>query len=60
MSLSIHIEQWLSSPIEHVKYLNNSQFGLYHPLYFTFGAYFIVAVFRGLVALIDRLFRGIE
>jgi len=54
------MEQWLSSPIEHVKYLNNSQFVLYHSLYFTFGAYFIVAVFRGLVALIDRLFRGIE
>jgi len=60
LSLGIHIEQWLSGPIEHVKYLNNSQFVLYHSLYFTFGAYFIVAVFRGLVALIDRLFRGIE
>jgi len=57
LSLSIHMEQWLSDPIDHVSNLSHSQFGLLHPLYFTFGVYFVMSLIRLVIALIGRVFR---
>ncbi len=57
LTLGMHMQQWISHPIEHVQHLSSSQFGLFHPLYFTLGVYLVLFVVRKLFSLIRNLFR---
>lgn len=58
LSLGMHMAQWTSHPIEHIKHLSSSQFGLFHPLYFTFGVYVILFILRKIFSFIVGLFRA--
>ena len=57
LSLGMHMKQWISHPIEHIQHLSSSQFGLFHPLYFTFLVYAFLYVIRVILGLFMRLFK---
>jgi len=58
LALGMHMKQWISHPIEHIDHLAGSKFGLFHPLYFTFGIYvflyFIRKIFGAIIGLFAR------
>lgn len=56
LTLGMHMKQWLTHPIEHIEHLSNSQFGLFHPLYFTFGIYVVIFIIRAILSFIFGLF----
>jgi hypothetical protein len=56
LALGMHMKQWISHPIEHFEHLSTSQFGIFHPLYFTFGVYIVLFVLRKILSGIVRLF----
>lgn len=57
LSVGMHFKQWTSHPITHIEHLPTSQFGLFHPLYITFGVYVIVFAIRKVFGFILKLFR---
>jgi hypothetical protein len=56
LTLGMHMQQWISHPIEHLEHLSNSQFGLFHPLYFTALVYVVVYFIRVTFSWIKKLF----
>ncbi len=46
LALGMHYKEWFSHPIEHINSLPRSQFGAFHPLFFSFGAYLVILVLR--------------
>ncbi len=56
LTLSMHMKQWISHPIDHLEHLAGSTFGLFHPLYFTFGIYVALFIIRKILDFIIRLF----
>jgi hypothetical protein len=56
LSLGMHMNQWISHPLEHIKHLSTSQFGPFHPLFFTFAAYLALLIIRFIIGFIIRLF----
>lgn len=56
LSLGMHMNQWISHPIEHFEHLSSSQFGPFHPLFFTFVAYLVLVVIRFLIGFVVKLF----
>ena len=46
LTLGMHMKQWISHPIDHIEHLAGSTFGLFHPLYFTFGIYLVIFLIR--------------
>lgn len=56
LALGMHMKQWISHPIDHIEHLSGSQFGLFHPLYFTFGVYVVVFIIRKILSFIVGLF----
>jgi len=56
LTLGMHMKQWISHPIDHIEHLAGSQFGLFHPLYFTFGIYVVVFIIRKIFSVIVGLF----
>ncbi|WP_024954511.1 hypothetical protein [Sulfurospirillum arcachonense] len=56
LALGMHMKQWISHPIEHIEHLSQSQFGLFHPLYFTFGLYIILYIIRKILSFLRGLF----
>lgn len=56
LSLGMHMNQWISHPIEHFEHLSSSQFGPFHPLFFTFAAYIVLLLFRLIIGFITKLF----
>ena len=56
LTLGMHMNEWLTHPIEHIEHLSGSQFGLFHPLYFTFGIYIILFTIRKILSFIVGLF----
>jgi len=56
LTFGMHMEQWISHPIKHFEHLSHSQFGLFHPLYFTFGVYVVLFTIRKILSFIIGLF----
>jgi len=56
LTLGMHMQQWISHPIKHLEHLSNSQFGLFHPLYFTALVYVVVYFIRVTFSWIKKLF----
>lgn len=56
LALGMHMKQWISHPLAHFEHLSASQFGLFHPLYFTFAVYIALYILRALLNFIIRLF----
>lgn len=56
LALGMHMKQWLSHPIEHMEYLSSSQFGLFHPLYFTLVVYVVLYLIRAVFRFVLNLF----
>jgi NADH:ubiquinone oxidoreductase subunit 6 (subunit J) len=49
LTLSMHYQEWLSNPVEHIYNLSNADaygFGLIHPLVFTFLIYILILLSR--------------
>ncbi len=56
LTLGMHMKQWISHPIDHIEHLSSSQFGLFHPIYFTFGVYIVLFLIRKMVGFVVGLF----
>lgn len=56
LTLGMHMKQWISHPIDHIEHLAGSTFGLFHPLYFTFGVYLVIFLIRKMLTFIIGLF----
>ena len=56
LTLGMHMKQWISHPIEHIEHLSGSQFGPFHPLFFTFGVYIALFIIRKIIGFIMGLF----
>jgi len=56
LTLGLHMKQWISHPIDHIEHLEGSKFGLFHPLYFTFGIYILLVPIRKIFSFISGLF----
>ena len=50
LALGMHHKAWFSHPLEHIKALPQSDFGPWHPFYFTFGVYLLVSVVRLIIS----------
>ncbi len=55
LAAGMHYNTWFSHPLEHIEALQESSFGLYHPLFFTLAVYLFIAVLRILYTLIAKL-----
>jgi len=53
----MHHKAWLSHPLEHIQSVAESNFGAYHPLFFTFGIYLIIDIIRVIFALFTKLLK---
>ncbi len=47
LTLGMYYKEWFSHPFEHISSLPTSQFGTFHPIFFSFGVYLIVLIMRG-------------
>jgi len=56
LSLGMHMKQWIAHPLDHFAHLSSSQFGLFHPLYFTALVYIVLYVIRAILSGIKKLF----
>ncbi len=56
LALGMHMKQWLSHPIEHIEHLSSSQFGPFHPLYFTLVVYVVLYLIRAVFRFVLNLF----
>ena len=50
----MHYQEWLDHPIEHIKALPESQFGIFHPLVFTFFVYILILIVRIFIKIAKR------
>lgn len=57
LALGMHHKAWLDHPIEHIRALPQSDFGVFHPFYFTLGAYLLVGLIRLIISAIGKLVR---
>lgn len=57
LALGMHMEKWLSMPIEHFHNLSKHTLPL-HPFIYTFVVYVGIMLLRGILALLARLFFG--
>ena len=55
LSLGIHMDKWLTSPMAHFKQLH-SHVMPWHPFIYTFLGYFVLGVIRALLLLIKSIF----
>jgi len=55
LSLGMHMNQWVSHPLEHFSRLMAHDMP-YHPLLYTFIAYVLIGVLRLAIALVIKLF----
>ena len=55
LALGMHMNQWISHPVEHFKQLMNHQ--PYHPFLYTLIVYLLLGIVRGFLALLFKLFR---
>lgn len=56
LALGMHMKHWIAHPIELLQQLSSSKFGLFHPLYFTFGVYILLYIPRVLVGFVVHVF----
>lgn len=56
LALGMHMKQWIDHPIEHFAHLSSSQFGLFHPLYFTALFYVVLYLIRAILSTMKKLF----
>ncbi|HIE35000.1 MAG TPA: hypothetical protein EYP79_02230 [Campylobacterales bacterium] len=54
LSLAIHHKEWILHPLDHLRALPHSQFGLFHPFIFSFGAYISVLIVRIFIKIIKK------
>lgn len=57
LALGMHMKQWISHPMEHLQHLSESQFGTFHPLYFTLLVYVVLYILRSILSFVGRLFK---
>ena len=58
LSAGMHFKTWISHPLEHIQSVAESNFGAFHPLFFTFGVYLFILIIRVIFALIAKLFKS--
>ena len=56
LALGMHMNQWLTHPMEHIAHLSEQKMP-YHPLLYTFIVYLLVGFFRLIFGFILKLFR---
>ena len=56
LTLGMHMKQWIAHPVDHIEHLAGSTFGLFHPLYFTFGIYLALFIIKNIFGFIINLF----
>jgi len=56
LALGMHMKQWISGPIEHLNKLSQSEFGLFHPLFFTLFVYVALFIIRLIINFIVSVF----
>ena len=57
LTLGMHYKEWFSHPFEHISSLPTSQFGTFHPIFFSFGVYLIVLIMRGVIVGFRKLIK---
>lgn len=57
LALGMHMDKWLSAPMEHLHALSAHTLPS-HPIIYTFVIYLGIALLRGLLSLLSRLFFG--
>ncbi len=57
LTLGMHYKEWFSHPFEHISSLPTSQFGAFHPIFFSFGVYLIVLIMRGVIVGFRKLIK---
>ena len=60
LTLVVHLDEFISYPLEHIKNLSNSGaygLGFMHPLFFSLGVYVVILIPRFLVKLIKKLLK---
>lgn len=57
LSAGMHYKAWLTHPLTHIQSVSESNFGPYHPLFFTLGVYLFVSIIRVIFTLFARLFK---
>lgn len=55
LAMGMHHKAWFSQPVEHIRALSQSDFGPWHPFFFTLGAYLLIGVIRLIVHAIRRV-----
>lgn len=55
LALGMHMDKWVSSPMEHLHALSAHTLPS-HPLIYTFVIYVAIALLRGLLSMLARLF----
>jgi len=60
LAIGMHFSAWISHPAEHIKALQDSPLGLFHPLYITFIVYFLILILRSIVKVIQKVFSNIK
>ncbi|BCD61342.1 MULTISPECIES: hypothetical protein [Nitratiruptor] len=54
LAIWMHYKAWIDHPLEHLKALPTSPFGMLHPLIFTFFVYIIILIVRVFIHLVRR------
>lgn len=57
LALGMHMNQWLTHPLEHLHHLGTHKMP-YHPLLYTFLVYLILGIFRMIFRFFAKLFRS--
>ena len=57
LALGMHMNQWMTHPIEHLNHLITHKMP-YHPLLYTFLVYLIIGVLRIIFRFFTKLFRS--
>jgi len=55
LALVVHVDAWISHPLEHLAALPSSDFGPLHPLFFSFGAYLALLIVRLFARMVRRI-----
>jgi len=54
LALGMHYKEWFSHPVEHLLTLPHSQFGPFHPFFFSFGVYIFVLIIRLFIKVVKK------
>lgn len=57
LALGMHMNQWMTHPMEHLKHLSTHKMP-YHPLLYTFLVYLLIGALRMIFRFFAKLFRS--